>query len=74
MSVLQDPPFSSQFVCTLPFSLSLLVSFRFIWRSTLVSPLVMSMVCHSVSPPRATATELQGDILKELNDSWLNTL
>lgn len=29
------------------------------WRSTLVSPLVMSMACHRVSPPRATATELR---------------
>lgn len=48
------------FVSTLPCSLSLLVSLRLMWRSTLVSPLQMRMVCHRVSPPRATATELQG--------------
>lgn len=29
-------------------------------RSMLVSPLLISMACHRVSPPRATATELQG--------------
>lgn len=51
-------------VCTLPFSRSLLVSFRLMCRSTLVSPLLMRTTCHRVSPPRATATELQGDTLQ----------
>lgn len=47
-------------VTTLPISRSLLVSLQLMWRSTLVSPLLMSTTCHRVSPPRATATELQG--------------
>lgn len=47
-------------VTTLPISRSLLVSLRLMWRSTLVSPLLMSTTCHRVRPPRATATELQG--------------
>lgn len=45
---------------TFPFSRSLLLSLRLICRSTLVSPLLMRMKCHRVSPPSATATELQG--------------
>lgn len=48
------------YTSTFPFSLSLLVSLRLMCRSTLVSPLLMSMMCHRVSPPRATATELHG--------------
>lgn len=47
--------------CTLPFSRSLLVSLRLMCRSTLVSPLLMRMICHRVSPPRAMATELEGE-------------
>lgn len=45
---------------TLPFSHSRLLSLRLICRSTLVSPRLMRTKCHRVSPPRATATELQG--------------
>lgn len=51
---------SRQCLRTLPFSCNLLVSLLLMWRSTLVSPLVMSSECHRVSPPRATVTELQG--------------
>lgn len=43
-------------------------------RSMLVSPLLISMACHRVSPPRATATELQGrgrrDILQFALYKW----
>lgn len=45
---------------TLPCSHSLLLSLRLMCRSTLVSPLLMRMECHRVSPPSATATELRG--------------
>lgn len=33
--------------------------------STLVSPLVMSIACHKVNPPNATATELQGGCITD---------
>lgn len=60
LSNMRDYLLRDHSVTTLPISRSLLVSLRLMWRSTLVSPLLMSTTCHRVSPPRATATELQG--------------
>lgn len=58
---------------TLPLPCSRLASLRLMWRSTLVSPLLISLACHRVSPPSATATELQNQRVRAEQESRYET-